>query len=437
MRIQVETEKTPAAPVFARAPENDFAHYIRTYYEKCRSYFDRIEAIAGKWMFRDLVPGMSDFDVRLIVSDGMTADDWCRMSTAIGQAHLELSQKYACWARNLEHLPGVNLTWSELTSEKTYYPECQQWSFYCSESSQKLSAAQKSLAQRPWDAKDEYFHLKRFCTYYGRYNRAIDPPVNLGVHESKYPLHSRLMHYFTPAVQAAISLLERRNIAGKFDALEIAQRHFPNLKCWGIINEIFCADYRIPKWYSEPFLSDLEDELETTLQAISTSLRDSLSVIPEHVEPDVGAWKAVLEQASVDPVTTIFENARFSRLMKGRLQFYAKAPPHFATSWLIGNELKRIGRSFFRVPFSVYWKIRTGERINDPFTILGRLSGEPLTPAEVEATREFARWTSGEWVPGREKAIALSIADVFDDFFKALTKISETVYESEVADAAQ
>ena len=75
---------------FAPRPENDFADYIRTYYRECRARFDGIEAIAGKWMFRDLIPGMSDFDTRFIVRDGMTADDWCRMSTAVGEAHLRL-----------------------------------------------------------------------------------------------------------------------------------------------------------------------------------------------------------------------------------------------------------------------------------------------------------------------------------------------------------
>ena len=76
------------------------------------------------------MPGMSDFDARLIVRDGMTAEDWCRMSTSIGEAHLALCQKPSCWARNLEHLPGINLVWSELTSEKTYYPEYEHSSFY-------------------------------------------------------------------------------------------------------------------------------------------------------------------------------------------------------------------------------------------------------------------------------------------------------------------
>ena len=115
---------------FAPKPENDFACFIQSYYNQCRHRFDKIEGIGGKWMFRDLMPGMSDFDTRFILSDDMTVDDWCRMSTAVADAHLMLCRKYPAWARNLEHLPGVNLTLGELATERSYYPEYQQWSFY-------------------------------------------------------------------------------------------------------------------------------------------------------------------------------------------------------------------------------------------------------------------------------------------------------------------
>jgi hypothetical protein len=38
----------------------------------------------------------------------------------------------------------------------------------------------------------------------------------------------------------------------------------------------------------------------------------------------------------------VIDAARFSRLMKGRLEFYAEAPPHFDSTWPIANELKTL-----------------------------------------------------------------------------------------------
>jgi len=412
---------------FAPKPENDFAEFIRTYYRACRHRFAKIEAIAGKWMFRDLIPGMSDFDTRLILHDDMTIDDWCALSTIVGETHLELCHRYPCWARNFEHLPGVNLTWHELTSERTYYPEYQQWTYYDTEEPARVSAALRTLAERPWDIKDEYFHLKRFVTYYGRYDRSIDPPINLGVHENKYPLHSRIMHYFNPPVLAAVCLLNRRNLAGKMDAFETASRMFPHLRCWDVVREILHANYELPQWYREPQLTQLEDLLETALAAIAPNVLDAVRIVPGDAGTDMRRWKTALRNAPLDPALVIFDNAKFSRLMKGRLYFYTHAPPHFDTTWLIQNELRRLGNNFFRVPFATFWKIKTGEVMHDPAPILDQLRGDPLTKAELEATKAFGRLTPGHWEAGQEQQIAQAIIGVFDGFFSALTKISESV----------
>ena len=46
------------------------------------------------------------------------------------------------------------------------------------------------------------------------------------------------------------------------------------------------------------------------------------------------------------------------------------------------------------------------------------------------------RLTGRDWQGGQEKQIALAVADVFDDFFKGLTKISDAANKAEVTDAA-
>jgi hypothetical protein len=283
------------------------------------------------------------------------------------------------------------------------------------------------LAERPWDIKDEYFHLKRFVTYYGRYDRSIDPPINLGVHETKYPLHSRIMHYFNPPVLSAVCLLNRRNLAGKMDAFEMASRMFPHLRCWDVVREILHANYELPQWYREPRLTLLEDLLETALATIAPKVLDAVRIVPGNAGTDMGRWKTALRSTPLDPALVIFDNAKFSRLMKGRLYFYTHAPPEFDTTWLIQNELRRLGNNFFRVPFATFWKIKTGEVIQDPAPILDQLRGAPLTEGEIEATKAFGRLTPGHWEAGQEQQIALAIVGVFDGFFSALTKISDSV----------
>ena len=133
------------------------------------------------------------------------------MSVAVGDVHTRLAREAPRWARILEHLPGLNLTRNEMTSPVTYYPEFQQWTYYKGDG-QVLGSIRTCLARKRWASRDEAFHLKKFSMYYGPYIRGIDPPVNLGKWENKYPLHSRFMHYFSPPVQSAVSIVRTRGV---------------------------------------------------------------------------------------------------------------------------------------------------------------------------------------------------------------------------------
>jgi hypothetical protein len=413
----------PNPPTFAPGPENDFAEFIRVYYEESRAQFDKIEAFAAKWRFEDLIPGLSDVDSRLICHDSMTVEEWCRLSSLLGELHLDLCCRYPQWARNLEHPPGAHLTWAELNAAGYYSPECHHWTFYHSQQPDKVQAVIQSLAARPWDSVDEHFYLSKFCAYYGRYDRALDPPINLGAHADRHPLHSRIMHYFNPPVHAAVCLLKRHHFAGKWEAFAAAAQICPELRCWNMAQEILAADYRTPQWVREPLLTELEDELETALQALETRLREVITLIPREAGTDVATWKQALQAVPVDPARVVFDRYKFARLVKGRLWFYLHAPAHFEALWLIQNELGRLGDYYFRTPFRTYWQARTGEMVEDPTTILDELRGELLTDADIAAVREFVRLTPRQWEVGRERETTAEIVAIFDDYFAALTKI--------------
>lgn len=416
-------------PHFAPRPPNDFRRFYELYYAECRRRVPCIRAIAAKWRFEDLIPGMSDFDTRFIVADGMTAADWCAMSAAVGEAHLDLCRHYPHWARNLEHLPGVNLTWSELSDPAMYYPEYPQWTFYHAEDPARLEAARSYLAARPWSRADEIFHLKKFCLFYGRYDRRIDPAVNLHEFENKYPLHSRFMHYFCPPLQSALCLLLRRPVTGKMETVRLAGAMFPEVPVLGEMRAAVERHYEVPELYVEPELSRLEDRLEAALEMLRDRLAPVVAgILPGAGRKSVAEWKAALASAPVSPAMKVFDAARFSRLMKGRLWFYAHAPAaHFDSTWPIENELRRLRHSFFEVPFGTYWEVTAGEKVADPAAIVPRLAPSLLTPGEARCTLEFARLTPGCWAPGAQKQVALEIAAVFDGFFHALDKVARAV----------
>ena len=412
---------------FEPRPRNDYREFIDLYFEECRARSPRLEAIAGKWTFEDLIPGLSDFDTRFIVNDDTTREDWRRMSTEVGEAHLDICRRYPHWARNLEHLPGINLTWRELTSADSYYPEYPQWTFYRSTDPARLQAAETYLGQRAWNWEDEYFHLKKFCLYYGRYDRRIDPPVNLGPFENKYVMHSRFMHYFCPPLQSAVCILLKRPVRGKMETIGIAGDMFPDVAVFREMQRVVGCHYEAPGLYEEPELTRLEDRLESALEFLRDRIALELTVISAAPGDAVESWRAALKDVVVDPALRIFDAAKFCRLMKGRLQFYASAPAHFDSTWPIENELRRLRQSFFVVPFREFWKERTGRAVENPIQILPELCPGVISREELRCVEEFNRLLPGQWEDGEQRRIAQAVADIFDGVFSALEKISQAI----------
>jgi hypothetical protein len=411
---------------FEPRPPNDFDEFISVYFKRCQERFDKLRAIAGKWTFEDLIPGLSDFDTRFVVADGAGFDDWIAMSLAVGRVHAELAGERPHWARMLEHLPGINLTISEITEPAAYYPEFGQWTFYQGDAS-AIERIETYLAGRAWTARDEAFFLKKFATYFGPYQRGIDPPINMGRWENKYPLHSRFMHYFTPPVQAAVSLVKRRAVRGKFDALRHARELFDRPEVIDRVLDIVERHYEVPQYCAEPRLGDVERELDDYLRDVYAQLARHVTLIDIDPVDTAEQVRSRIAAMPADPVAQFLTGARFCRLMKGRLLFYGQSIDGFDSAWLIRNELGRIVPSFYEAPLRAYGQLRFGRRV-DPREVLERLTGEVITMEDRQAVAGFVR-TAGAPIPeGQERARARQVAAEFDPMLRVLEDLRRDMH---------
>jgi len=310
-----------------------------------------------------------------------------------------MCREYHERARILEHLPGINLKWEEALEAPSYYPEFKQWTIYRAPSDRQVEF-ERYLAERPWDDIEELFNVKKFALYFTPYDRAIDPPINMHEFESKYPLHSRIMHYFCPPVQSAVSVRLKRMVRGKMESFRLARNLFPGEHVIDLIMEILDSHYEAPEYYTEPKLSEFE-------AALFGYLRDSLRVIV----PDITVIEASpldtskelkdkLSRVTVGLWNRFFDGAKFCRLMMGRLYFYAESIPHFDSMWLIENELKRIRQLFFETTFRAFGRI---------------VWGVDMTPEEsLERCREV-------YITGNEYTAVKAYADIFGKPYSAAT----------------
>jgi len=420
--------------IFTPESPNDFQEFIATYFERCRAIAPEIEGIAGKWSFEDLIQGLSDFDTRFLMCNGLTAADWSRISMAVAKVHLDLALSRPEWARKLEHLPGVNLTWEELFDPANYYCEFRQWTFHDG-LSDRIRMAREHFSSPSWQSADAHYHWKRIALYFDRYSRTIDPPINLGAYESKYPLHSRFLHYFAPPVHSAVCLYDQHTTPGKMQALRRAQEIFPESKTMQICLDAIGHHYETPALYEEPHLTGLETELFGYLTEMIRQLLER-SPIPGFDGPVTPAAlrQAVGNLPGADPRRAFFENIRFARLMQGRLWFFSHSIKWFDSLPLIGVELGRIGKNFIVTPLELIARLIWGERVGWS-EVLDRLEGDAFSTSEVATLRRLHQLADPTIGPARFRARAAEIVTMYPDFLECLDKLQSLAFvESPLSD---
>ncbi len=297
-----------------------------------------VVGLVAKWEKRDLIPGLSDLDFRVICDDDTTVDDWIDIDRLAGRIQLEMVRAHPEWNRINEHTAGAALTVSEVLDGRFSNPEYAVWTLWWGRQDW-FDRLKVRTAVREFDATDEHYHLSRFLHYYSPYIHGIDPPVNLGQFEPKYALHSRCWHYFAPPVLSAAAVLARRNFSGKWEGLTW-------LRDSGCVAEQIDAVFRqLDAYYDTPEQTDdhrmhvFEELLFSGFEQLFPLLVESI----EHLDVDRSAGPAELKgqlaSSESDPLATLIENVRYARIRAGRYYFYVNAPDHFDVSRLFYYEL--------------------------------------------------------------------------------------------------
>ena len=202
------------------------------------------------------------------------------------------------------------------------------------------------VAARPFDATDEYYHLSKFLHYYSPYIHGIDPPINLGQFEPKYPLHSRCWHYFAPPMLSAAAMLARKNFSGKRAGLSWLRDNGYVAEKVDAVFEQLDAHYETPEQTDAHRLQVFEDLLFSGFEQLFPLVVESIEHLDIHRLAQPTEMKTQLALSATDPFKTLMASVRGVRIRTGRYYFLANAPAHFDAKRLIYCELPWI-RTFY------------------------------------------------------------------------------------------
>lgn len=404
---------------------NEFHEFAQEYFLHCTAGLGSLDALVAKWNFEDLIPGLSDFDSRIIVTDCLGPEEMIRVDQLIGQVHLELCREFPRWARILEHPPGICVRWNELYDKRLYQPETLTWSFYMGKE-QEFKKLEDYMGRISWSHIEEHYFLSKFAYYFSPYQRGIDPAINLGIFEPEYAWHSRAMHYFVPAIQAGLSVMKRKAIKGKFDTLRIWKDILPEEMIFDEIIEMALSQYNLLYIQDDNALARFEKRLFEVLCRIKELVFESVTCFTLNPTEDIIRLKDKLKQFPINPLVTIFNGVRFCRIRKGRLLFYLEAPEHFSTDWLIANEFIKWNREvFIKAIVGAYGELKCGKSDAGLDEIIETICPEVIDNREAGVLRKMYEISFIRYKKGMERESFKEIVPLWADYYLILEKILE------------
>jgi hypothetical protein len=264
--------------------------------------------------------------------------------------------------------------------------------------------------------------------FWGPYNREIDPPINIvPPMEPKYSLHSRAMHYFVPSLQAALSLISRRTVHGKREALFRWLERLPGEQVLNETAHMLEVHYGVPALHDRDELYAYEARCYSFLRGIAPQVLASQSAvdIPSDADLDQAmvALRAGMAAQKANPLTAVYDGLRGSRARRARYWLYLDAPEHFATEWLIRNEVGFLQRNFTHNTWRAYATLRWDQPDLPPSDLLSRAQPEPLSADEAALVSDMFAIAERSKEPGSARSALREAAERYGDYYVVLDKI--------------
>lgn len=408
----------------SEAFHDDFRQYQQAYFDGCKQRFAQLDTVVAKWECEDLIAGFSDCDFRLILDSTVGAHDLSVLDEAIGAVHTSLCQDHPHWIHMLEHPPGFVLTWDELRDPRLYNPESRMWRACLGD----VKRFGQYLDEQPldlWHAEDELFYLGKFADYYGGHQPHLDPLINMGDREAEYAWHSRVMHYFAPAIQAAVCVIDHRVVRGKLRALRRAAEILENDEIFAEIMDRIEHRYNLPDRMDSRALRQFEDRMVSALRAIRPLVFEGTSVVDIKADDPIETLRQRLSDIPEEPLKVLFNGIRYARCRKGRLAFYLQAPPYYEADHQIEYDLGKLGKHTLTRGLGAYAQLRCGNSDAGLDEIIGAICPSLITRTEAELLRTACELVRTGHPPGGGGDLARQIVTIWGDVCLTL----ETIFD--------
>ena len=397
-----------------RSGEMDYPALAQSYYVRCREGFPGLRGLVLRGSREDMIPGVSDIDMRLICQEG-NPSVWLALDEVVQKVHLGFVTRGLPYRRALEHPPGACVTVEEALDAALFHPEMRHWDWCAGDETVRQSLT-RHLESLPWGERDERHHLSVFV---GALQPKV-PPVRtqgLQVPERHRGVASVALHAFLPALQAALSLMERRAVAGRLEAVRRWLQLRPSDPLLTQMLEAAERGFDLSPDEDEAAAADLRRRCRQFLQEIAPQVMVAAQFAGSQLEEAQSArWP-------VDPLRALHDAVRYFRIRRSHYRCFLGLVPDAELDYLILNEIHTL-RSLLTLPaLRAYAALKWGQPEAIPEEVLDRMDSQLASSAEKDAVRQLCQLSDGAPGPNEARARLHQAAELYPAYLAVLERM--------------
>ncbi|MGQ9553998.1 MAG: hypothetical protein ACUVWR_07790 [Anaerolineae bacterium] len=401
----------------------------KRYYEECRARFPPLRALVYRGPLEDMVPGISDIDMRLIC-DEVAPGQWAELDEAVYNVHASMVREGPQVWRLLEHPPGACVTTVELCHPHFFHPEMRQWQWGWGDEELR-QRWQAYLAASSWSGRDERYYLRRLLSYYGPWQE-VEPRINVGERLPQYRLHGIVMLHFLPALQAALSLIEKRGVPGKLAALRGWLRRQPDNPLLSEIARLLACDFEEGTLDDGQARASLQKRCRAFLDEIAGQVLAAITLLPpgsrDIAAPCAHELRLQAGKLQSDSILALFDAVRFSRIRRSHFRFFLNAPADYEADFFIANEIATLGNLLTATAFAAYAQLRWGMKEAGVDYVLTHLQ-PPLGKVEEDAVRRLFQIAASKPGPEEARPLLAEAAGLYPRYHLVLEQLLASVHD--------
>jgi hypothetical protein len=198
------------------------------------------------------------------------------------------------------------------------------------------------------------------------------------------------MLHFLPALQAALSLVQKKGIPGKVAAL----REWLSLRAGDpLLLEVaglLETGYEGELLHDEQARRSFQHRCQLFLDDIAPWVLDAVTIVPLEPQEGMAQLRVKVSSLPIDPTMALFDAVRCSRIRVSHYRCFLEAPPDYEADFFIANEIATLRLILTRTALDSYAYLRWGLERPSLDAVLGLLEGEDLIDAnEKDAVRNL------------------------------------------------